>query len=174
MNTGWTAVRRGETLRLVGACVGFLALAAVLGTTVNVLRPEVTRLPLVGYLEHHIETKAFRAGIPMVFLAGARERVNNPATMIFDARVPEQFEAGHLPRAHNLPAGEVDQRIGRYVSLLAPETSILVYCGGADCSDALELAVKLREIGFKDLMLYPGGYAEWTEYGEKVNTGGEP
>jgi rhodanese-related sulfurtransferase len=174
MNTDGAAVRRGETLRLAGACAGFLALAALLGTAVNFLRSESTRLPWVGDWEHHIETKAFRAGVPVVFLTGARERVNNPATVIFDARVPEQFEAGHLPRAHNLPVGAVDQRIGRYASLVTPETSILVYCGGADCSDALELAVKLREIGFKDLTLYPGGYAEWAEYGGTVNTGGEP
>lgn len=174
MNLDRTAIRRGETLRLAGACAGFLALAAVLGTTVNYLRPEATRLPWVGDWEHHIETKAFNAGVPVTFLTGARDRVDNPATVIFDARVPEQYETGHLPRARNLPVGEVDQRIGRYASLLTPKTPILVYCGGADCSDALELAVKLRELGFQDLTLYPGGYAEWTEYGGQVTTGGEP
>ena len=64
--------------------------------------------------------------------------------------------------------------VGAYAGLLTPKTPILVYCGGADCADALELAVKLRELGFQDLTLYPGGYAEWTEYGGAVRAGSEP
>ena len=172
--TGSAAVRRGEGLRLAGACAGLLALAAILGVCVNALRPETTRLPWVGDWDHHIETKAFQAGIPVVFLAGARERVDEAAPVIFDARIPEQYAAGHLPRARNLPVGEADQGIGAFASLLTAQTPILVYCGGADCSDALELAVKLREYGFKNLTLYPGGYAEWTEYGGVIHMGGEP
>jgi rhodanese-related sulfurtransferase len=174
MNSGGTAAQRGETLRLVGAFAGLLALAAGLGTGVNMVRPQATRLPWVGDWEHHIETKAFRAGIPVVFLAGARERVEDSATVIFDARTSEHYEAGHLPRARNLPVGEADQRLGAFASLLTLQTPILVYCGGADCGDALELAVKLRGYGFENLTLYPGGYAEWTGYGGKVRTGNKP
>ena len=172
--TDGTAVPRGEWLRLAGACASLLALAAILGTAFNLLRPEATRLPWMGDWDRHIETQAFKAGIPVVFLGGARERVEDAASILLDARVPEQYEAGHLPRARNLPVGEVDQRLVAYASLLTMQTPILVYCGGADCSDALELAVKLRTLGFEDLTLYPGGFAEWTEYGGVVRTGGEP
>mgnify|MGYP003588030004 CR=1 FL=1 len=168
------AVRRGETLRLIGACAGLLALSAALGSAVNLLRPAAGRLPWKGDWSHHVENKAFRAGIPVTFLAGAQARTADPATAVFDARVPEQYEAGHLPGARNLPVDDADRRLGDYASWLTPDTPILVYCGGADCADALELALKLREYGFQDLTLYPGGYAEWTEYGGAVRTGGEP
>jgi rhodanese-related sulfurtransferase len=174
MISGMAAPRRGEVLRLAGACASLLALAAGLGVAMNVLRPESTRLPWVGDWEHHIESKAFRAGIPVAFLAGVRSRVEDSATTIFDARIPEQYEAGHLPRALNLPVGEVDQRLSAYVSWLTPTTPLLVYCGGADCGDSLELAIKLRELGFNNLTLYPGGYAEWTEYGGEIRMGSEP
>lgn len=174
MSPSLAATRPGDWLRLAGACAGLLALAAALGVAVNVWRPEATRLPWVGDWERHVESKAFRAGIPVSFLAGARDRVGDSATAIFDARIPEQYRAGHLPRALNLPVGEVDQRLGAYVHWLTPETPILVYCGGADCADALELAVRLRELGFKDLTLYPGGYAEWTAYGGAIRTGDAP
>ena len=174
MTTGPAAARRIDAIRLVGACAGLLALAAALGAAANLLRPSSTRLPWIGDWEHHVETQAFRAGIPVAFLAGARERVENPAVVVFDARIREQYEAGHLPRAHSLPVGEADQRLGAYASLLTPQTPILLYCGGADCSDALDLAKKLREYGLRNLTLYPGGYAEWTEYGGAVRTGGEP
>jgi len=172
--TGKTPVRRGEILRLAGACAGLLAAAVALGTAVNTLRPESSRLPWVGDWEHHVESKAFRAGIPVAFLAGARDRVEDPAVVVFDARIREQYEAGHLPRARSLPLGEADRRLGDYAGLLTPDTPILVYCGGADCTDALELAVKLRGYGFQDLTLYPGGVAEWTEYGGKIREGGQP
>lgn len=172
--TSGAAVRRTDALRLIGASAVLLALAAVLGAGVNVLRPAATRLPWIGDWDHHIETKAFRAGIPVVFLTGARQWADDAAAIVFDAREPEQYQAGHLPRALNLPLNSLDQRLGAYAARLTMQTPILVYCGGADCSDALELAVKLREFGFENLTLYPGGYAEWIEYGGAVRTGDEP
>ncbi|HAL91754.1 MAG TPA: hypothetical protein DCM68_01860 [Verrucomicrobia bacterium] len=165
---------RGETLRLAGACAGLLALAAALGISTNLLRPKATRLPWAGDWAHHVETKAFRAGIPVVFLAGARARAHDPATVVFDARIPEQYGAGHLPRALNLPVADADRRIGEYAHLLTPRTPVLVYCGGADCTDGFDLAIKLRGYGFEDLTLYPGGFAEWKQYGGAIRTGAQP
>ena len=174
MNSGTTALRRSESIRLAGACAGLLALSAMLGSAVNLLRPAATRLPWVGDWKHHVETKAFRAGIPVTFLAGATQRVADPATVVFDARIPEHYAAGHLPRAWSLPVGEVDGRIGAYASRLTPQTPILVYCEGADCTDGLDLVLKLRELKFEDLTLYPGGYAEWIQYGGAVRKGDSP
>ena len=169
-----TVAQRNEGLRLIGACAGLLALATALGVVVNGFRPSATRLPWVGDWEHHIETKAFRAGIPVTFLPGAQARSTDPTVILFDARTPEQYAAGHIPRALNLPIEEVDQRLGNWASQLTPKTPILLYCSGADCGDALELAIKLREFGFADLTLYPGGYAEWIHYGGTVRAGVEP
>lgn len=172
--TAQAAVRRDEIFRLAGACAGLMLASIVLGTAAQALRPAATRLPWVGDWERHIETLAFKAGIPVTFLAGARARVDDPATMVFDARVPEQYAAGHLPRALSLPVADVAHRLGAYASQLTPATPILIYCGGADCNDGLELALRLREYGFTDLTLYPGGYAEWTAYGGAVRAGDNP
>lgn len=151
-----------------------LAMAALLGIVANIVRPKATRLPWVSDWDRHIETLAFRSGIPVTFLNGAQTRVSDPATVIIDARLPEEFAAGHLPRAWSLPVAEAEQRIVNYVSQLTPETPILVYCGGSECDDALELAKKLRDFGFQDVTLYPGGLAEWVEYGGDIHTGDEP
>ena len=174
MIPGSAETRHAEIFRLMAHCLGLLAVAALLGTAVNLLRPPATRLPWIGDWEHHIETKAFHAGIPVTFLPGARERVDDPSIVIFDARNRELYEAGHLPRALSLPVEETDQRLGSYAARLTPQTAVLVYCGGADCGDALELAEKLRKLGFSNITLYPGGYAEWTNYGGTVHTGGTP
>ena len=37
-----------------------------------------------------------------------------------------------------------------------------------------ELALKLRELGFSDVTLYPGGYAEWVQYGGATHAGDAP
>ena len=151
-----------------------LAIAGLLGGLVNTLRPEATRLPWVSDWDRHIETLAFRAGIPVTFLQGARQRVGDVATAILDARSADEYAAGHLPRALSLPVAEADRRILDYAHRLTPDTPILVYCGGADCDDALELAKRLREFGFQDLTLYPGGLAEWRDYGGDVLAGAPP
>ncbi|MDY0149147.1 MAG: rhodanese-like domain-containing protein [Kiritimatiellia bacterium] len=163
---------RGVLLRISDAMV-LLAMAVLLGTAANLVRPQATRLPWVSDWDRHIETLAFRAGIPVTFLNGAQTRVGDPATAIIDARLPDEFAAGHLPRARSLPVADVEQRLVDYVSQLTPETPILVYCGGSECDDALELAKKLREFGFEDVTLYPGGIAEWVAYGGAIHTGGE-
>jgi rhodanese-related sulfurtransferase len=160
-----------ERPRLLATTAGLLALSILLGAGFNALRPASTRLSWTEDWERHIETLAFRAGIPVTFLMGARERVNDPATVVFDARIPDEYQAGHLPRALSLPVGDVDQAILPHVHRLMPQTPILLYCGGADCEDALDLALKLREFGFGNLTVYTGGYAEWMEYGGTVETG---
>ncbi len=165
---------RGELLRLFGACAGLLAFAAALGSVANALRPAATRLPWVGDWDRHIETLAFRAGIPVTFLNGARTHAADPDWTVLDARSPAEYETGHLPRALNLPMEEADRSIGDQAARLTPQTPLLIYCGESECGDALELALKLRGWGFTDLTLYPGGYAEWVEYGGPIRTGGAP
>lgn len=174
MNSGTTAVWRRESIRLAGTCAGLLALAALLGSAANLLRPASTRLPWIGDWQHHVENLAFKAGIPVTFLAGARERVGDPSTVVFDARISEHYAAGHLPRALSLPVAEAETRIGAYAERLTPQTPILTYCDVADCTDGLDLAAKLRQMGFENLTLYPGGYAEWVQYGGAVDKGEKP
>ena len=174
MTAGASALRRGDALRLAGAGAALLAVSAMLGVAVNFLRPAATRLPWTSDWAHHVENLAFRAGIPVTFLEGARTRAGAADGIVFDARIPEQYAAGHLPGAINLPLEDVERQLGAHAARLHLDTPILVYCGGADCTDALELAVKLRGLGFTDLTLYPGGYAEWVQYGGATRAGDAP
>ncbi|NLB64849.1 MAG: rhodanese-like domain-containing protein [Lentisphaerae bacterium] len=160
--------------QLAGDCILLLLGASLLGLAVNTLRPEATRLPWKSAWDRHIETLAFRANIPVTFLQGVRDAVADPATIVLDARALDEYLEAHLPGARPLPLLEVEQRLIEYVQLLTFETPILVYCGGADCDDALELAKRLRDYGFLHLTLYPGGLAEWVEYDGPTQSGDEP
>lgn len=164
-----------QTLRpLIAPCIVMFGLAALLAVGGNMLRPEEKRIPWAQDWSTYIEAKAFKAGIPVIFLLGVQEAIDEAGTYILDARNAEAYEEGHLPSALSLPIEDADIKIGDYVQLLTFTTPLVVYCDGADCTDSLELAIKLRGYGFEDIHLYPGGYAEWVEYGQPLHTGDAP
>lgn len=75
----------------------------------------------------------------------ARRRVEAGATLV-DVRTPEEFAAGHLPGAVNLPVDELPQRLGE---LGSPEKPLVIYCrSGARSTRAERL---LKERGFQDV-----------------------
>ncbi|NOK12116.1 rhodanese-like domain-containing protein [Corallococcus exercitus] len=75
----------------------------------------------------------------------ARRRVEAGATLL-DVRSPEEFAAGHLQGAVNIPVDQLEQRLGE---LGSPQTPVVVYCrSGARSSRAERL---LKEKGFQDV-----------------------
>ena len=79
------------------------------------------------------------------------------ATLV-DARSAEQYAAGHIPGAINVPTGD-DAALTR---LPADKTAQLVfYCGGPACSARTTCATKVQALGYTKLAQYKGGYPEW-------------
>lgn len=146
----------------------WLALSAILAIAIHVLRPDSARLPWVSDWAHHIETKAQEAGVNTIQLPGVRNALEEPDWIIFDARTAQQYENGHIPGAYSLPIGEVNTALLNYMEFMDADTPIIVYCDGEECADSLELAIQLQSFGFTNLVLYPGGYAQWVEYGGDI------
>lgn len=68
----------------------------------------------------------------------ARERVTNGA-LLLDVRTPEEFNAGHIPGARNIPVQELQSRLGE----LEKWRSVVVYCrSGARSATAKALLTK--------------------------------
>ncbi|NMO13659.1 rhodanese-like domain-containing protein [Pyxidicoccus fallax] len=66
--------------------------------------------------------------------------------MLVDVRTPEEFAAGHLPGALNIPVDELPRR---FSELGSPDKPLIVYCrSGARSSRAERL---LKERGFQDV-----------------------
>ncbi|RKH50157.1 rhodanese-like domain-containing protein [Corallococcus interemptor] len=77
--------------------------------------------------------------------AEAHQRVEAGATLV-DVRTPEEFAAGHLPGAMNIPVDELPQRLAE---LGSPRKPVVIYCrSGARSSRAEAL---LKERGFQDV-----------------------
>lgn len=77
--------------------------------------------------------------------AQAREKVKAGAVLL-DVRTPDEYRAGHLEGAVNIPVQELPRRISE---VGAPEEPVVVYCAaGMRAAAACEL---LRRAGFKEV-----------------------
>ncbi len=76
------------------------------------------------------------------------------------------FESGRIPSSVNLPLAEAAERAGEVLPARDQET--VVYCASADCSLAAQGVALLRGLGYTRVREYPGGMAEWTERGGRV------
>lgn len=91
------------------------------------------------------------------------QRSKDGLVTILDVRPPEEYEAGHIPGAVNVPLAEIEQ----HVTGLPKEQDIIAYCRGAYCVLAFEAVAALRDKGFKARRLEEG-YPEWKAAGLPV------
>ncbi len=75
---------------------------------------------------------------------------------VLDVRPAEEFDAGHLPDAVNIPLNELEHRL----SELPKDQEIVAYCRGPYCVLAFEAVEKLRDRGF-DVRRLEDGLPEW-------------
>jgi rhodanese-related sulfurtransferase len=97
--------------------------------------------------------------------------VEGDELVIVDALAPMSYAHSHLPGAINLPPERVDERTTRRIARDAP---IVVYCSGPDCDSSTETARLLVELGFTNVLHYPGGKNEWRELGLPLERAGAP
>ncbi len=90
-------------------------------------------------------------------------RMREGLVTVIDARPPEEYAAGHLPGALNVPLRELKRRMRE----LPREQEIVAYCRGAYCVFSYEAVAELRRRGFKALRLEEG-YPEWKAAGLPV------
>lgn len=93
-------------------------------------------------------------------------------TLIIDARSSQDYLGLHVPGAINLPPESWANLTGPpKIAGLSQERQILIYCSQESCDDALKLAIKLQNLGFKQVMAFTGGFRAWDEAGHPVDTG---
>ena len=80
--------------------------------------------------------------------------------LIVDVRTPEEFRAGHIPGAVNIPRGFLEFEIGEMAEKSA--RPILVYC-----KEGLRGALAgstLRNLGYTNVSNLIGGWEAWSRY----------
>ena len=90
-------------------------------------------------------------------------RLRDGLVTLIDVRPAEEFAAGHIPGAVNVPLPELPERLAS----LPAGHEVVAYCRGPYCVYAFEAVASLRAAGFTARRLVDG-YPEWWAAGRPV------
>ena len=108
---------------------------------------------------------------PAISLDYAMMKFQSRNTIFLDARYPEDFKAGRIKGAVNLPYEESEEYAPQVLPQLPRGEEIIACCDGTECESSLLLARELRELGYTDVKVFFGGWQEWLKAGLPVEIG---
>jgi rhodanese-related sulfurtransferase/DNA-binding transcriptional ArsR family regulator len=91
------------------------------------------------------------------------ERAKKGLVVVLDVRPAEEFSAGHLPGAINIPIHELEKRLRE----LPKRREVIAYCRGPYCLMSYDAVAVLRKKGLKARRL-EAGLPEWRAAGLPV------
>ncbi len=94
--------------------------------------------------------------------------------VFLDARSPEDYQAGHIASALNLPVMTFNEHFGRVAPLLHPSSKIVVYCDGTECELSHRLQQQLAQMSFTNTHILFNGWTVWKDAGHPVEQGPMP
>jgi rhodanese-related sulfurtransferase len=105
----------------------------------------------------------------LAFLTGPHElqgqiRRNEPITIV-DVRQPDDYRAGHIPGAINLPQGRWHTLAG-----LRKDRTAVLYCYSQTCQLATAAAVEFASAGIPVVQM-EGGFEAWVNSGLPIERG---
>lgn len=93
--------------------------------------------------------------------------------VVLDVREYDEYSAGHLPGAINIPRGILEFKIGMVPEAANKDRQLLIYCRTS--GRAALSAVQLQRLGYASVVSIAGGFEQWnnegrpTEKPEQVN-----
>jgi rhodanese-related sulfurtransferase len=153
----WRTLQRALVIAFAGAALGLAA---------NELSPR--RIPYIT------PPKAPPQVQDTLTLEEAKALWGSGTAFFLDARSPDDYAAGHIVGALNLPVEEFDEHYPSIGRMLTPDSMIVAYCDGLDCDLSHHLMVKLRELGYHHVRLLVNGWTTWHTAGLMTHTGDQP
>lgn len=98
-----------------------------------------------------------------------QRQIDEGDVVVLEALPPAYFEKEHLPGARNLPLDDLEGAAAR----LVPDQgkAIVTYCSNDACDNSTIAAIRLRELGYRNVRKYTGGKQDWVEAGLPVEVG---
>jgi rhodanese-related sulfurtransferase len=99
----------------------------------------------------------------------ARDRVKRlldaGAIVLVDARPAREYQAGHIAGAISVPYENFADYYSDLTATVPHGSVIVCYCQSETCDDSENLARELRFMGYERVLLYKGGWDEWSAAG---------
>lgn len=108
---------------------------------------------------------AAKAKIKEVGVAEADAAISD-AEVLIDVREPDEYRAGHLQGAINIPRGLLEFKMGGDPSLEKRDRKIVIYCKTS--GRAALAAASLQEMGYINITSIAGGFDGWVAAGKAV------
>ncbi|MCH7764281.1 MAG: rhodanese-like domain-containing protein [Candidatus Marinimicrobia bacterium] len=106
------------------------------------------------------------SGEPVAITLTQAKELFDQGVIFIDARDDEYFADGHIKNAWN--SGFFMELMFRLDSLQSRNDPVVVYCSDDECGSSEELAYDLYNEGFNKLMVFQGGWIEWTGIGYPI------
>ncbi|WP_455230889.1 rhodanese-like domain-containing protein [Geopseudomonas aromaticivorans] len=90
------------------------------------------------------------------------------ADVLLDVREADEFHAGHIPGAVNIPRGLLEFKLSNTPELSARDLKIVLYCKTS--GRAALAACALQEMGYLQVQSIAGGFDAWQAAGKMVFT----
>jgi rhodanese-related sulfurtransferase len=110
------------------------------------------------------------AALPEIELEELRRRMQGgDALVVVDALSPLSYAAAHLPGAVNIPPRSPDSTVERRIP--DRDTPVVVYCQNVNCDSSVEVAERLVELGYRNVLHFAGGKDAWRDAGLPLEGG---
>ncbi len=93
--------------------------------------------------------------------------INREDAQLVDVREPAEYAAGHISESRNIPAGQLEERIGELENL-KDQPFILICQTGPRSSSACG---RLTKLGFAKVHSLDGGIESWVQAGLPIKKG---
>ena len=177
MNSSAFGFQQGWFLRsilLTQVLVG-VSLMSGLSAMANDSVPEDSPNPILHDAKGHVvegpvlpeAPQTIPEGVGTISLEQALAWQSTPGVVFVDARGENSYVKGHIPGALRLGQRSFEQDYPQVETQLRGSNKIVIYCTSRQCDDSVIVANKLTALGYRNLFLFEGGWAEWWKYHRK-------
>jgi rhodanese-related sulfurtransferase len=159
---------RGNSFPLEALKQGGLIVLIALAISLAVNHFRSNGLPLVPGPSSKAANGSQSSDEPLVTLEEARALFDAHGAVFIDARPEQDYRAGHIQGALNLPANSFDQALPSLQTRISPDAFLIAYCDGEHCSLSHEVAAQLAANGFSHVAVLVNGWTLWRNAGLPV------